>query len=52
MQEAMNAYEEEAVTRGHEAVLSSTENSLMLVDWEKVTQSPMFKYGLKQKHNP
>ena len=47
----MNAFEDEVVARGHDAVLSSTENSLMLVDWEKVTQSPMFKYGLKQKRD-
>lgn len=30
-------------------MISSCENSLMLVDWEKLRESPIFKAGFKQK---
>lgn len=46
--EAIDAYDKEVVERGHEAVISSGENSMMLVDWDKLKESPMFKYGLQQ----
>lgn len=33
--------------RGKEAVISSGENSLMVHDWERLKQSPVFTMGLK-----
>ncbi|KAG8531886.1 uncharacterized protein KY384_003522 [Bacidia gigantensis] len=48
LEEAIDVYEKEVVERGYAAVVSSTENSMMMVDWEKLKQSPLFKYGLKQ----
>ena len=48
LKQAITEYEKEIVERGHEAVVSSTENSLMLTDWAKFTNSPLFKHGLKQ----
>lgn len=49
LDEAICGYEKEVVERGHEAVVSSGENALMLVDWEKLRESPIFKAGFKQK---
>lgn len=44
--DAISAYEREVVERGHNAVVSSGENSMMLVDWSQLSNSPMFKSGL------
>jgi len=44
---AINAYDKEVVERGHDAVISSGQNSMMLVDWSQLRESPMFKYGLQ-----
>lgn len=46
--EVIENYDKEVVERGHEAVISSGQNSMMLVDWDQLKESPMFKYGLKQ----
>ena len=48
LKQEISEYEKEIVKRGHEAVISSTENSLMLTDWGKFTKSPLFQYGVKQ----
>lgn len=45
LQEAISEYEKEVVDRGHEAVVLSTQNSLMLLDWSQLKDSPMLKYG-------
>ncbi|KAL8690392.1 MAG: hypothetical protein Q9218_004154 [Villophora microphyllina] len=45
--EAVRAYEEEMQERGYAAVVSSGENSLMVHDWERLAQSPVFKMGMK-----
>lgn len=42
----MKAYEEEVVERGREAVISSGQNSLMLMDWEQLMKAEIFKRGV------
>lgn len=44
---AITAYDEEVVKRGAEEVKCSLENGMMLHDWEKVKQSPVFTTGFK-----
>ncbi|KAL8836738.1 MAG: hypothetical protein Q9170_002802 [Blastenia crenularia] len=44
---ALAVYEKEMQARGRAAVISSGENSLMVHDWEKLKQSPVFTMGLK-----
>lgn len=44
---AISAYEEELVPRGSEEVRCSLENGIMLHDWEKVKQSPVFTTGFR-----
>lgn len=46
LSEVIEGYEKELVERGHEAVVSSGQNSLMLADWARLRESPMFKMGL------
>jgi hypothetical protein len=45
--EAISAYDAEMQPRGAEEVKCSLENGLMLHDWEKVKQSPVFTNGFK-----
>lgn len=45
--EALAIYEKEMQERGRSAVISSTENSLMVHDWEQLKQSPVFTMGMK-----
>ena len=52
LSDVMKAYEAELVERGREAVLLSTQNSLMITNWEQLTNSPMFKHGLKAPNGP
>ena len=42
----MRAYEDEVVERGREAVVSSGQNSLMLMDWEQLMKAEIFKQGV------
>ena len=49
LREAIDAYEEEIVERGHDAVISSGQNSMMLTDWGQLMESPMMKYGLAKR---
>lgn len=42
----MAAYETELVERGREAVISSGQNSMMVLDWEQLKNSPIFKQGI------
>ena len=44
---AISRYEEELVPRGSEEVKCSIENGIMLHDWEKVKQSPVFNTGFR-----
>lgn len=46
---AVERYEEEMWKRGHEAVMSSLENSMAVHDWETLTQSPLFKAGVQKE---
>ena len=52
--DSVAAYEAEMIPRGAEEVKCCVENGLMLHDWEKVKQSPVFKVGFKPMagHNP
>ncbi|KAH6123433.1 hypothetical protein HBI69_052420 [Parastagonospora nodorum] len=43
----ISAYEAEMIPRGAEEVKCSIENGIMLHDWEKVKQSPVFTAGFK-----
>lgn len=44
--DVMAAYETELVERGREAVVSSSgRNSMTVLDWEKLKDSPMFRHG-------
>ncbi|KAL8788898.1 MAG: hypothetical protein Q9213_001421 [Squamulea squamosa] len=47
MTDVLVNYEKEMQERGRAAVISSGENSLMVHDWDKLKQSPMFTMGLK-----
>ncbi|CAI6237373.1 unnamed protein product [Periconia digitata] len=44
---AIGAYEAELIPRGSEEVKCSIENGIMLHDWEKVKQSPVFTNGFR-----
>jgi hypothetical protein len=46
-EQAITAYDEELVPHGAEEVKCSLENGLMLHDWEKVKESPVFKTGFR-----
>lgn len=43
----IGAYETELVPRGAEEVKCSVQNGIMLHDWEKVKQSPVFTNGFR-----
>lgn len=42
----MRAYEDELVGRGHEAVVSSGQNSLMVHDWDRLMEAQIFRQGI------
>ena len=44
----MADYEAEVVERGHRAVISSEQNSMMVHDWERLKQSGIFTSGMAQ----
>jgi hypothetical protein len=44
---AVGDYEKELIPRGSEEVKCSIENGMMLHDWEKVKQSPVFTTGFR-----
>lgn len=46
--DAIDVYEKEVVARGHEAVISSGQNSMMVTDWNQLKESPIFKVGVQQ----
>lgn len=46
LSDALAAYDSEVVERGREAVLSSGRNSMMVLDWEQLRNSPVFKHGI------
>lgn len=47
LREVVDSYEREMIPRGAEEVSCSVENGLMLHDWQKVQESPVFKRGFK-----
>lgn len=47
LKDIVQQYEAEMIPRGQEEVKCSVENGLLLHDWEKVQQSPVFKRGFK-----
>ena len=51
LSDAVAAYETELVERGREAVVSSGQNSMMVLDWAQLKNSPMFKQGPAGKAN-
>jgi len=44
---AVTAYEQELIPRGAEEVRCSVENGLLLHDWNKIQESPVFRRGFK-----
>lgn len=48
LREAVRRYDEALWKRGHEAVMSSMENSVAVHDWDKLKDSGLFKGGLVQ----
>ncbi len=44
--EAVATYEKEVVERGHEAMVSSGQNSMMQHDWSQPARSPVFTRGM------
>jgi len=46
---AIRRYEEEMIKRAGAEVRISTQNTLMLHEWEKVLQSPIFQKGLDKQ---
>lgn len=47
MKQAISSYDEEVVPRGRDEVKCSMENGLMLHDWQKIKESPVFRNGFK-----
>ncbi|ERF77223.1 hypothetical protein EPUS_05792 [Endocarpon pusillum Z07020] len=47
IKDAITAYDEELVPRGRDEVKCSLENGLMLHDWQKVKESPVFRNGFR-----
>ncbi|EUC31171.1 hypothetical protein COCCADRAFT_6895 [Bipolaris zeicola 26-R-13] len=47
---AITAYEDEVIKRGGAEVRDCTANTVMLHDWERVRQSPLFTKGLNKTH--
>jgi hypothetical protein len=47
LEAAIATYEAELIPRGSEEVKCSIENGIMLHDWEKVKQSPVFTNGFR-----
>ena len=45
--DVLDGYEKEVQERGREAVISSGENSLMVHDWARLKQSPVFTIGMR-----
>lgn len=45
---AVDAFEEEMIRRGGTEVRDGTANTMMLHDWERVKQSPLFTKGMKK----
>ena len=46
---AVEAYEDEMIPRGRDAVIQSNNNSIAVHDWEHLMQSPSFAKGFRQK---
>ena len=44
---AVGEYEKDVIPRGKEEVSCSVENGLMLHDWNKIQESPVFRRGFK-----
>lgn len=49
--EAVDAYEAEMINRAGTEVRTSTENTLMLHEWEKAIQSPVMMKGMHKQHS-
>jgi hypothetical protein len=41
-------FEEEMIRRGGTEVRDGTANTMMLHDWERIKESPLFKNGMKK----
>ncbi|KAF6233219.1 hypothetical protein HO173_008508 [Letharia columbiana] len=51
LSDVMAACQTEVVERGREAVISSGRNSMMILDWEQLKQSPIFTQGVVGRAN-
>ena len=52
IEKVLAAYESEVVERGRNAVISSTENSMLVTDWARFKESAMFKIGISKDNKP
>ncbi len=48
MKDAITTYSEEVVKRGADEVLISKQNALMMLDWDKLVDSPIMKRSLQK----
>ncbi|KZM27237.1 uncharacterized protein EKO05_0002290 [Ascochyta rabiei] len=46
--DVIDAFEEEMLTRGGTEVREGTANTVMLHDWERIKESPLFKKGMRK----
>ncbi len=46
LQDEINAYSEEVIKRGADEVMLSRQNVLMMLNWDKLMESPMVKKSL------
>ena len=51
LQDAVNAYSEEAVKRGTDEVISSKHNSLMLLNWDEFINSLILTRSLQKSEH-
>jgi hypothetical protein len=48
LKDAITTYSEEVVKRGADEVLISKQNALMMLDWDKLVDSPIMKRSLQK----
>jgi hypothetical protein len=51
LQDAISAYSEEVVRRGADEVISSKQNSFMLLNWDQLMDSPILTRSLQKSEN-
>ena len=52
LKEAITAYSDEVIKRGGEEVLISRQNTLSLLNWDQLMESPIMKSSLRRIDTP